>query len=127
LGKCQLCGKEEFLSYTCSYCGQTFCSEHHLPEKHRCPGLPERKWSARSISKKVNKHPFSNEPISEEYLNYISDPNRKRPHEIAYEREQRKTIFAVIIVLLLITVSIFTLGYLGYLDQVLLELRKYLI
>ena len=36
--KCQFCGKEESLPFTCNYCGGTFCSEHRLPEAHQCTG-----------------------------------------------------------------------------------------
>lgn len=44
---CQLCKRKVFLPYACSYCGQTFCDDHRLPEKHMCPGLPKRGWSNR--------------------------------------------------------------------------------
>jgi len=40
--KCAFCGKEiEGLPFRCRYCGQYFCAEHHLPENHNCPLLPE--------------------------------------------------------------------------------------
>jgi len=36
--KCDFCGNEEDLPFTCNYCGGTFCSEHRLPESHACKG-----------------------------------------------------------------------------------------
>jgi Zn-dependent protease len=36
--KCDFCGKEEDLPFTCNYCGGTFCGEHRLPEAHACTG-----------------------------------------------------------------------------------------
>ena len=36
--KCDYCGKEEDLPFTCNYCGGTFCGEHRLPEAHACKG-----------------------------------------------------------------------------------------
>lgn len=40
--KCDYCGKEiQGFPYTCSYCGGTFCAEHHLPENHDCVKLDE--------------------------------------------------------------------------------------
>ena len=36
--KCDYCGKEEDLPFTCNYCGGTFCAEHRLPEAHACRG-----------------------------------------------------------------------------------------
>ena len=37
--KCAVCGKELLMPFKCSYCGEYFCAEHRLPEKHNCPGL----------------------------------------------------------------------------------------
>ncbi len=39
--ECDYCGKEITMSYKCGYCGDSFCSEHRLPEKHECEGLEE--------------------------------------------------------------------------------------
>jgi len=36
--KCDYCGREEDLPFTCNYCGGTFCGEHRLPEAHACRG-----------------------------------------------------------------------------------------
>jgi Zn-dependent protease len=36
--KCDFCGREEDLPFTCNYCGGTFCGEHRLPEAHACTG-----------------------------------------------------------------------------------------
>ena len=39
MARCQYCGREVALPFRCRYCGGLFCVEHHLPEKHECPGL----------------------------------------------------------------------------------------
>jgi Zn-dependent protease len=36
--KCDFCGKDEDLPFTCNYCGGTYCGEHRLPEAHACTG-----------------------------------------------------------------------------------------
>ncbi|MFD1511967.1 rhomboid family intramembrane serine protease [Halomarina rubra] len=36
---CDECGRQESMPYNCRHCGNTFCSEHRLPESHDCPGL----------------------------------------------------------------------------------------
>jgi Zn-dependent protease len=36
--KCDVCGKDEDLPFTCNYCGGTYCAEHRLPESHACRG-----------------------------------------------------------------------------------------
>ncbi|MFB6144137.1 MAG: rhomboid family intramembrane serine protease [Candidatus Nanohaloarchaea archaeon] len=42
MGKCSACGKED-LTFTCNYCGDTFCAEHQLPENHDCSNIDEAK------------------------------------------------------------------------------------
>jgi len=39
--KCEKCGKEVVLPFTCTYCGKDYCDEHRLPESHECNMLPE--------------------------------------------------------------------------------------
>lgn len=39
MAKCDYCGKEVTMPYTCGYCGSSFCPEHRLPENHSCDGL----------------------------------------------------------------------------------------
>jgi membrane associated rhomboid family serine protease len=41
MATCDECGEYENLPYQCRRCGQTFCSDHRLPENHDCPGLNE--------------------------------------------------------------------------------------
>jgi membrane associated rhomboid family serine protease len=42
MAECSECGKQS-MSFTCRYCGEKFCSEHRLPEKHNCTGLDSGK------------------------------------------------------------------------------------
>lgn len=51
------------MPFTCSYCGQTFCSEHRLPEKHQCPALPSFKRN-RGWGKTEGQAPKSSKPHS---------------------------------------------------------------
>lgn len=57
--KCKICGKEEILPFKCSYCGEYFCSEHRLPEKHNCSMI----WKAKA-------------PIEKEYIPIIKKEDR---------------------------------------------------
>ncbi len=41
-GSCEYCGKKELMGFTCSYCGDYFCTEHRLPEKHGCVNIKLR-------------------------------------------------------------------------------------
>jgi Zn-dependent protease len=44
--KCDLCGRDEDLPFTCSYCGGTYCGDHRLPESHACKGDLTRRIAA---------------------------------------------------------------------------------
>jgi hypothetical protein len=60
--KCVLCGEPLILPRSCNYCNQYFCEKHQLPEKHRCPGLPNRKWSgSKKTDKKQKKQTITSE------------------------------------------------------------------
>lgn len=37
--KCAYCGEMTDLPFECNYCKDPFCSEHRLPEEHRCVKL----------------------------------------------------------------------------------------
>lgn len=42
---CSYCGRKfRTLLYRCNYCGEFFCPDHHIPESHKCIGLPPRSW-----------------------------------------------------------------------------------
>lgn len=38
-GACSTCGESITLPFKCKFCGGLFCSEHRLPENHKCNGL----------------------------------------------------------------------------------------
>ena len=60
---CERCGAEEFLPFTCSYCKNTYCVEHHLPENHECQNI--------EIMKNFNKQ--NNNWFSSKYSNHSED------------------------------------------------------
>jgi len=41
MAKCEVCGRDVDLPYSCRRCGGEYCSEHRLPENHSCAGLNE--------------------------------------------------------------------------------------
>ncbi|MFQ3307794.1 MAG: membrane associated rhomboid family serine protease [Candidatus Nanohaloarchaea archaeon] len=63
MAECAECGKET-MSFTCSYCGKSFCSDHRLPENHDCQKMEEElerkkeeddKWFEEKQAKKEKK------------------------------------------------------------------------
>ena len=41
MDRCAVCGAEEFIPYTCRYCGGIHCVYHRLPENHECPNIEQ--------------------------------------------------------------------------------------
>ena len=39
--KCAYCGEMTDMPFECNYCKDPFCSEHRLPEDHRCVKLSQ--------------------------------------------------------------------------------------
>lgn len=91
--KCDKCGKETFLPFTCPYCKGSFCTEDRLPENHACSRIdlarsskelapesfeykvtysPERK-KQRKLNFKLNrKDEISNYPFTYSPLGNVS-------------------------------------------------------
>ena len=50
--KCAYCGDMTDMPFECNYCKDPFCSEHRLPEDHRCVKLSQiraKKFGERKI------------------------------------------------------------------------------
>lgn len=39
--RCEVCGRDVDMPYSCSYCGDVHCEDHRLPESHGCAGADE--------------------------------------------------------------------------------------
>jgi len=48
--KCAYCGDMTDMPFECNYCKDPFCSEHRLPEDHRCVKLTQLR--AKNLVKK---------------------------------------------------------------------------
>lgn len=92
LGKCDFCGKEVEIPFTCSYCGQQFCSEHRLPENHMCPSIPERSWDEYQ-----KMHPIRiDSPSTLKHTQHELDERRSR------HKSKKKGKVALVIIFLVI-------------------------
>src|SRR5690554_5754275 len=70
MAKCYFCGRQiNGLPYVCRRCGETFCSDHRLPEYHNCggerhsytknrKGHSEHKNHVRKSPKKNRRHKY---------------------------------------------------------------------
>ena len=90
--KCQVCGQETNLPFTCPYCGGQFCSEHRLPENHLCPRIN----FARSQRQQQVMTPQS---YNSYQYSYNLGPSSQRKHHITSSPKEVKhlTVAAALI------------------------------
>lgn len=74
MGECVICSGDDGFSYTCSYCAQSFCSDHRLPENHQC-GFLEETSSAEWFAPKMGQHRVEEH---DPYRGVANPPHRKR-------------------------------------------------
>jgi calcineurin-like phosphoesterase family protein len=72
MGKCIYCGKYVELPYTCKFCGELFCGDHHLPENHECIEL--KIWKEQRLRKGYD-------PIYDIYKDSPSEGFKLRKHK----------------------------------------------
>ncbi len=61
LEECAYCGEPTDMPFECNYCKDPFCSEHRLPEEHRCVKLTSIRAS-KFFQKKVILDRGTNKP-----------------------------------------------------------------
>ena len=57
MATCKKCGKELYMPFVCSYCGESFCSAHRLPETHDCKDLVRGPEHARPVNEEEYTQP----------------------------------------------------------------------
>jgi Zn-dependent protease len=83
--KCDFCGREEDLPFTCNYCGGTFCAEHRLPEAHACRGdLTRRIVSNPATTRSWDGSVFSGTSPGSRGSPYLFSPKEVRDIVIAW-------------------------------------------
>ncbi|MDR0459838.1 MAG: hypothetical protein LBH62_00115 [Nitrososphaerota archaeon] len=58
--KCQICGIDTVMPYSCPYCGGQFCSQHRLPENHTCPQISRARTQRQNTVKETMNQTGSN-------------------------------------------------------------------
>ncbi|MFQ5815060.1 MAG: AN1-type zinc finger domain-containing protein [Candidatus Hydrothermarchaeaceae archaeon] len=89
MSTCAYCGAEESMPFTCKFCGQLHCANHHLPENHECLGLekfkeargkkPER-WIYEPFHERYKKEPgrVRRKPLSGKIRGAITGVNTEK-------------------------------------------------
>lgn len=89
MARCSQCGKEISMPFRCKFCGETFCSEHRLPENHECSGLEDYKRKAKQ-EKNFTYKPFRKEEEAQASTSQfdltatIDDASRLMPSRASY-------------------------------------------
>jgi Zn-dependent protease len=83
--KCDFCGVEEDLPFTCNYCGGTFCGEHRLPEAHACTGdLTRRVVASPSTTRSWDGSTFSGTSVGRRSSPYLFSQKEVRDILVAW-------------------------------------------
>jgi len=98
---CTICGKKELMPFKCKFCGNTYCSEHRLPENHGCSGLEIYKEESKTKPDKWIYEPFQErtkvkkprkESIIEKIERFLNNPDK------------RQVIYIIMILIFLLTI-----------------------
>ncbi|MCL2460118.1 MAG: zinc finger AN1 domain-containing stress-associated protein [Euryarchaeota archaeon] len=77
MAQCDYCGKEiqTLSTFTCSYCGKTFCPEHRLPFNHNCTHIEAWKQTPppgqKKAQQKAARNPISTSALSSSYSPWV--------------------------------------------------------
>ena len=83
--KCDFCGAEEDLPFTCNYCGGTFCGDHRLPESHACKGdLTRRVISQPATTRSWDGSVFSGTQAQRRASPFLFSPKEVRDILVAW-------------------------------------------
>lgn len=100
--KCDKCDKDISMPYQCNICGQKYCSDHRLPEKHNCKKLKREGLSGEEAIESSERNKRKNKSLKQRLTsNRIS---KYIPDNLSY------TFIGIILVVYLIqliTISIF--------------------
>lgn len=83
--KCQTCGQDVQLPFSCPYCGGQFCSIHRLPENHACPKI----GTARAQRQAQVMTPQSYNSFN---YSYVFGEQPKRQYRIRWSKKEVKHI-----------------------------------
>lgn len=94
--KCQICGVEVAMPYTCPYCGGQFCSQHRLPENHTCPQISRARVQRQHTVEEVLTQTGSGYNYS---FNFNPQPIKKRRVGIFSPKELKHLCVAALLVI----------------------------
>ncbi len=105
MASCSYCGAQEPLPFKCKFCGDYFCSEHRLPEKHECIGLIKFKEERGKEPEKWIYEPFHAKHKEERAGREVRKPLLERLMDYFKEDTQKKILYVILALIILALVA----------------------
>ena len=83
--KCQVCGTETMMAFRCPFCGGQFCSQHRLPENHKCLGIGQAR--SQTQARVMTQDGYNNYNYS-----YVFGQPTQRKYRIRWSQKEVKHI-----------------------------------
>jgi len=81
------------MSFSCRYCGKSFCSEHRLPENHDCTGLQESQKETGKEHEEWFEDKFSTKKDKDNSKDsVIGKPAKYKPHRDSLSKDLVNTL-----------------------------------
>ena len=81
--KCQVCGTETMMPFRCPFCGGQFCSQHRLPENHKCIGISQAR--SQTQARVITQDSYNNYNYS-----YVFGQPTQRKYHIRWSQKEVK-------------------------------------
>jgi Zn-dependent protease len=95
--KCQICGIDVAMPYSCPHCGRQFCSQHRLPENHTCPQISRARIQRQNtVGETMTQTGSSGYNYS---FNFNSQPTRTRQRGVSSFKELKHLGIAALLVI----------------------------
>jgi len=98
MGTCSYCGADESMPFTCKFCRETYCAEHHLPENHDCIGLEKFKEHRAKNPESLIYEPFQ-ERRKKEPTEKRARPMGLRAHESLTNLNTEKILYLILVII----------------------------
>lgn len=107
MAKCDKCNKNVSMPYQCNICGEKYCSDHRLPEKHNCKKLDRKGLSGNEAIKSANYDEAEDSSVTEKL-------KKKLPSDRSFEYIPDNVSYTLIgIILVVYILQLLTIGVFG--------------
>lgn len=102
MAKCYFCGRQiEGLPYVCRRCGETFCSDHRLPEYHNCRGEKHSYTKNRKGHSEHKNHVRKSPKKNRRHKHPRKSPSRRLTRQTKQKIAKTLAVLAIVVALIL--------------------------